>query len=355
MRKTGKKTFKSKKISPQRSFKGILGSNEQKTYPQIFYPPLLQSFLKQQQLTYPRYAKPQPQRSIWDISVPSNLLIPIGGIGLFILGFVVVIKGLSLSAIAIGLISWCGVIWGLQQFIRWWRRRQKQYYQECFGEYEAQLKQWQRANKVRDRYLKNAHKHQQQQLQSRRQKLKDILKGKVEQPVAESNAQKGVSEVQFLEVLQSVLPNVTFGGEFPIPNFPHPYSMDMAYVEEETGLSINIEIDEPYEGKKKQPHHCLDDDKDRKRNTFFLERNWVIIRFAEEQVVKNPQGCCRYLVEVIVNFTQDKSLLEKVQQFPTLEPVKAWTVSEARQLAVWKYRETYLHSAGVYQQKKKIK
>ncbi|CCQ56441.1 hypothetical protein CWATWH0402_6079 [Crocosphaera watsonii WH 0402] len=181
------------------------------------------------------------------------------------------------------------------------------------------------------------------------------MKGKVEQPTAESNAQKGVSEVQFLEVLQSVLPNVKFGGEFPIPNFPHPYSMDMAYVDEETGLSINIEIDEPYEGKKKQPHHCLDDDKDRKRNQFFLERNWVIVRFAEEQVIKNPQGCCRYLVELIVNFTQDKSLLEKVQQFPPLEPVKAWTVSEARQLAVWKHRETYLHEAGVYQQKKKIK
>ncbi|WP_048752391.1 hypothetical protein, partial [Crocosphaera watsonii] len=310
--------------------------------------PPLKSFLKQQQLTYPRYAKPQPQRRVWDLSVPSNLLIPIGGIGLFILGFVAVIKGLSWSAIAVGLISWFGVILGLQQFIRWWGRKRRQHQQDY--QYFQKLKQWQRANKVRDRYLKNAHKHQQQQLKSRRQKLREMLKGKVEQPTAESNAQKGVSEVQFLEVLQSVLPNVKFGGEFPIPNFPHPYSMDMAYIDEETGLSINIEIDEPYEGKKKQPHHCLDDDKDRKRNQFFTERNWVIVRFAEEQVVKNPQGCCRYLVEVIVYFTQDKSLLEKVQQFPALEPVKAWTVSEARQLAVWKHRETYLHSAGVYQQ-----
>ena len=332
----------------KKSFKAISDGNEQKTYPQIFYPPLLESFLKQQQLTYPRYAKPQPQRSIWDISVPSNLLIPIGGIGLFILGFVAVIKGLSWSHISVGLISWFGVIWGLQQFLRWWEKKRRQHQQDY--QYSQKLKQWQRANKVRARYLKNAHKHQQQQLQSRRQKLTHLLKGKVEQSTGESNAQKGVSEVQFLEVLQSVLPNVKFGGEFPIPNFPHPYSMDMAYVDEETGLSINIEIDEPYEGKKKQPHHCLDDDKDRKRNHFFLERNWLIVRFAEEQVVKNPQGCCRYLVEVIVNFTQDKSLLEKVQKFPTLEPVKAWTVSEAKRLAVWKHRETYLHEAGVYQQ-----
>jgi hypothetical protein len=327
----------------------------QTTYPQVFYPPLLQSFLKQQQLTYPRYAKPQPQRSIWDLRINLNIVVPIGGIGLFILGFVAVVKGLSLSQIAFGLLSWFGVIWGLQQLIRWWGRRRKQYYQEIQADYKAQLKQWQRANKVRDRYLKNADKHQQQQLKSLRQKLRELLKGKVEQPIGESDAQKGVSEVKFLAVLQSILPNVKFGGEFPIPNFPHPYSMDMAYVDEETGLSINIEIDEPYEGKNKQPHHCLDDDKDSKRNQFFTERNWVVIRFAEEQVVKNPQGCCRYLVEVIVNFTQNKSLLEKVQQFPNLEPLLAWTVSEARQLAVWKHRETYLHQAGVYQQTKKIK
>jgi hypothetical protein len=322
----------------------------QTTYPQVFYPPLLQSFLKQQQLIYPRYAKPEPPRTIWDIRVSFNLIYPIGGLGLFILGFVTVVKGLSLSQIAFGLISWCGVIWGLQQLIRWWGRQRKQYYQEIQADYKAQLKQWQRANKVRDRYLKNAHKHQQQQLKSRRQKLRELLKGKVEQPIGESDAQKGVSETLFLQVLQSVLPTVKFGGEFPIPNFSHPYSQDMAFIDQDTVLSINIELDEPYEGKNKQPHHCLDDDKDSKRNQFFTERNWVVIRFAEEQVVKNPQGCCRYLVEVIVNFTQDKYLLEKVQQFPVLELVKAWTVSEARQLAVWKHRETYLHDGGIYKQ-----
>ncbi len=349
MRKRRKICVKSKNISHQRSLKAISNGNQQTTYPQVFYPPPLQSFLKQQQLTYPRYTKPEPHRSLWDISVPSHLLMPIGGIGLFILTFVAVIKGLSWSAIAFGLISWSGAIWGLYQFLRWWGKKRRQ--QEQDYQHSQRVKQWQRANKVRDRYLKNVHKHQKQQLENRRQKLRQLLKDNVEQPVAQSDAQKGVSEVKFLEVLQSVLPTVEFGGEFPIPNFNHPYSMDMAFIDQDTGLSINIEIDEPYEGKKKQPHHCLDDGKDERRNHFFLERNWVVLRFAEEQVVKNPQGCCRSLVEVIVNFTQDKSLLEKVQELPILEPVKAWTVSEARQLAVWRHRETYLHEAGIYRQK----
>ncbi|MGB5772702.1 MAG: hypothetical protein WBM32_22965, partial [Crocosphaera sp.] len=218
-----------------------------------------------------------------------------------------------------------------------------------------QLKQWQRANKVRERYLKNTHKHQQRQLESLRRKLKDILKDKVEQPLKESNATKGVSETMFLEALRTILPSAKFGGEFPITGSRHSYSIDIAFVDDDTGLSIDVEIDEPYEGKSKQPHHCLDDDKDRNRNRFFNERNWIVVRFAEEQVVKNTQGCCRYLAEVIVNFTQDKSLLEKVQEFPSLEPMKAWTSWEARQLAVWKHRETYLHEAGVYRQYTKKK
>ncbi len=210
--------------------------NNQITYPQVFYPPLLQSFLKQQQLNYPRYAKPEPHRSILDIPINPNIVVPIGGIGLFILTFVAVVKGLSLSAIAFGLISWFGVIWGLQQFIRWWERKRRQ--QEQDYQHSQQVKQWQRANKLRDRYLKNAPLHQEKQLQNRRQKLRELLKGKVEQAVSQSDAQKGVSEVKFLEVLQSVLPTVEFGGEFPIPNFNHPYSMDMAFIDQDTGLSI---------------------------------------------------------------------------------------------------------------------
>ncbi|MEA5536941.1 hypothetical protein [Crocosphaera sp. XPORK-15E] len=328
-------------------------------YPQVFYPPPLQSFLKQQQLIYPRYLKPQYPQSIWDFPVNKDTVKIIGSIGLLILGFVIVVQGLSLSATVSGLASWGGVTWGLWQFTRWWERRRKQHQLRFQPNYEAQLKQWQRAMKVRDRYLKNTNKHQQKQVEQRQQKLRDLLKGKVEQPMGDSNAPKGVSETMFLEVLKTVFPQIEFGGEFPIPGSRLCYSIDIAFVDENTGLSIDIEIDEPYEGKTKKPHHCLDDDKDRNRNRFFNDRNWVVIRFAEEQVVKNSHGCCRYLADVVVSLTQDESLLEKVKDLPTLEPIKAWTSSESKQMAVWRYRERYLQETGVYRQdnresKKKI-
>ncbi len=326
---------------------------DQTTYPQVFYPAVLQSFLQQQQLTYPEYRKPQLPKSIWNFPVKRNVVKLIGEIGLFILGLVAVVQGLSLSAIALGVISWGGVVWGLWQFTRWWGRKQKQHQQRHQPQYEAELKQWQRASKVRDLYLKNIDLHQRNQLQQRQEKLRNLLKGKVEQSTGESLAQKGVSEAGFLEVLKTVFPDATFGGEFPIPGSKYCYSIDLAWVDSNTGLSIDIEIDEPYDGKSKKPHHCLDDDKDRNRTRFFNERNWVVIRFAEEQVVTNPQGCCRYLAEIIGQITQDLSLIEKVKDLPGLDPVKAWTSSESKQMAVWKVRESYLDESGIYKQRSK--
>ena len=269
-------------------------------------------------------------------------------IGLSVLTFVAVVKGLSWSAIALALLSWSGVVWGLWQFVRWWHRKQREHQQRYQPQYQKQLKQWRRGNKVRQRYLENQERHQQNNIEQRQEKLRELLKDKVEQPIGVSDAQKGVSETMFLEVLKTVFPHIEFGGEFPIPGFDYPYSMDIALVDPDTGLSIDIEIDEPYEGRNKQPHHCLDDHKDRNRNRFFNERNWVVVRFAEEQVVKNPQGCTRYIAEIVTKMTQDESLLTKVNDCPSLDPIKAWTKAEARQMAVWKVREKYLDETGVY-------
>ncbi len=324
--------------------------DRQITYPMVFYPALLQSFLQQQQLTYPPYPKPQYPPSVWDFPVKTKWVKLLGGMGLFILAFVAVVKGLSLSAIALGLFSWGGVMWCLWQFSRWWGRKQKQHRQQYQAQYEAQLKQWQRANKVRDRYLDNRELHQRNQIEQRQQKLRELLKDKVEPPIGESDAAKGVSETMFLEVLKTVFPDAKFGGKFPIPGSRLCYSIDLALVDPKTGLSIDIEIDEPYEGKTKQPHHCLDNDKDRNRNRFFNQRNWVVVRLAEEQVVRNPQGCIRYLGEIVANITQDESLLTKVNNWTSLTPIKAWTRAEAQQMAVWKVRERYIDETGVYRQ-----
>lgn len=66
-----------------------------------------------------------------------------------------------------------------------------------------------------------------------------------------------------------------------------------------SSLSIDIEIDEPYVGNTKAPHHCIDQGKDDIRNEFFTNGNWVVIRFSEKQVVKYPRSCCKVIASVV--------------------------------------------------------
>lgn len=122
------------------------------------------------------------------------------------------------------------------------------------------------------------------------------------------------------------------------------------FIDSPTGLSINIEIDEPYEGKSKQPHHCIDDDKDKRRNDYFLKNNWIIIRFAEEQIVRYPHSCCKCIAQVIVDITANKTYLKAFENIDELLPINCWTSSNARRMASWRVREMYLEEMGVFKQ-----
>lgn len=195
-------------------------------------------------------------------------------------------------------------------------------------------------NKLRKRYLSRPLKD----------KVKKLLKRKVLALESISpSATVGVSEKQFLAVLQQYFgQKVNFPtGVFSIPCTEFEYTPDMVYQDSYTGLTIDIEIDEPYAGNSKEPHHCTVDDKDKNRDEFFLQRNWVVVRFAEEQVVKNPLGCAYYLDRLI------KSLSGITHNVPPteLEPITMWDSSSARQMASKQHREIYLEQYGLFTQR----
>jgi very-short-patch-repair endonuclease len=118
-------------------------------------------------------------------------------------------------------------------------------------------------------------------------KLYRWLQGNILQPSGKSEAPAGVSEKAFYEIMKRIFPTIVQGVAFQNPKFPHPYSADFILVHS-SGLSIDIEIDEPYVGNTKAPHHCIDQGKDDIRNQFFTSNNWVVIRFSEKQAVKYP-------------------------------------------------------------------
>lgn len=126
-----------------------------------------------------------------------------------------------------------------------------------------------------------------------------------------------------------------------IPDYQYPYSPDFAYIDTSLGLHINIEIDEPYAFKTKKPTHYLSAEKDERRNIFFLSKGWIVIRFAEEQVARYPDSCCKLIAEIIHNFIENKAIILQFSNVVDLPVVIQWTEDEAWEMAAKGDRDRY--------------
>ena len=172
-------------------------------------------------------------------------------------------------------------------------------------------------------------------------KLRFFLADQVVQPTNKSDAPTGVSEKGFYQILRRLFPLVTQGMAFDNPEFSYPYSADFILVHE-SGLSIDIEVDEPYIGDTKAPHHCIDQGKDDTRNKFFTSNNWVVIRFSEKQVVKYPYSCCKFIALVLARVAGDLTYLNQLGEIADLPSEPMWNIKQAKKWAKANYRKTYL-------------
>jgi hypothetical protein len=200
------------------------------------------------------------------------------------------------------------------------------------------------AQKIRLKEIqKETQKKRMQEWQEYRQTLLNKFLAQRVEPVAfNSDARQGASEGPFKLICQKYFDKVIQAAEFEIPDFQHNYSADFLVFHEATGLGIDVEIDEPYALLSKEPIHCQDVNSDSCRNDFFLSRGWVVIRFAERQVVKAPERCCKVIAQTIAQVTGDRTCLEQLKHFPDLFPEKTWTTRRAKQLAKKDYRFRYL-------------
>ena len=222
-------------------------------------------------------------------------------------------------------------------------------YKQRLADYQQQLSKYESYQLCR---LQLNHKETEQynSLLQERSKLFNIcLREIIQQPASQSKGgvQQGVSEKQFFIYLCryfSGFYDFCMGGEFPIPGTSFRYTADFILVHQPTGLAIDIEIDEPYEGRTGKPHHCVDRNKDNQRNQFFLERNWVVIRFSELQVVKYPDSCCKAIARVVSEITGDYRGLVQLQNVKELLPQKQWKVKEAVYMAKAKFRNSYIRN-----------
>lgn len=114
--------------------------------------------------------------------------------------------------------------------------------------------------------------------------------------------------------------------------------------EHKSGLIFDVEIDEPYVGFSKEVIHYFDENvnefSDEYRNNYFINKGWIIVRFSEKQIINNPLGCVKLIVEIahcILNME-----LNKIPNLNIVEKEKVWTKKVADEMALFNYRNTYL-------------
>jgi hypothetical protein len=151
------------------------------------------------------------------------------------------------------------------------------------------------------------------------------------------------SEETFFNVLTDCFPDRIYRDSI-IEQFEgkQPYVPEMIFKHRATNLHIDIEVDEPYVAKTGQPIHYAGYTPDNTRNKYFNQKGWVVIRFAEEQVVKDPKGCCKVIADVVETLTGDKTYSRRLKNVDTVSPVEQWTKEQAVRMAQQKYRTTYL-------------
>lgn len=163
------------------------------------------------------------------------------------------------------------------------------------------------------------------------------------------NGRKGYKEEIFFSYLQSHFTETLkiYNDRFVLTrNNTNRYEPDFTLIDEKDGINIfmDIEIDEPYEGlndvnKRKVTHYQF---ADANRNNEFVNRGWIVVRFAEMQVHQNPEGCCRFIADVIKSINQSFVYPTTLLTANRLVPVRQWSKEQAKEWSVQKYRENYL-------------
>ena len=118
------------------------------------------------------------------------------------------------------------------------------------------------------------------------------------------------------------------------------YIPDFTYMDNDNKVYLDIEIDEPYSFKTKEPIHYKSSD--HIRNIYMQRGGWAVIRFSEKQVVQQPDECCNFVAAYLTFAYMDKTKFGNHQLTSNLPTDKTWTKNEAEQMALVNYRKTYL-------------
>ena len=121
----------------------------------------------------------------------------------------------------------------------------------------------------------------------------------------------------------------------------HRYEPDLAYIDEQRGIYIDIENDEPYTMGKRTPTHYLG--KDDKRNNDVIAAGWIVLRFSEKQCIDSPARVTRTIMDVIRSIAPDVEMPRVLQNVHPVDTDPRWDHETTRQHAKSRYRDSYMN------------
>ena len=158
--------------------------------------------------------------------------------------------------------------------------------------------------------------------------------------IVQSNPKRGLTEKEFQKFLEYHFADfsITININTALPVGNKFYYPDFLLFFEELNLYIDLEIDEPYSDQK--TIHFLGQKKEEVRNSYFLNHQIVVLRFAEYQIVKYPDYCCQYILDVIFEITGIRYSLDVNIFTPSTFKVKRWSREDAFKLMAQNFRST---------------
>lgn len=125
----------------------------------------------------------------------------------------------------------------------------------------------------------------------------------------------------------------------------HPYEPDLAYIDVEKGIFLDIEIDEPYVGWGRTPIHYKTNEGtvDDIRNEHFTERGWCVIRFSEKQIHNEPLSCLKKIFELLHQMDATIGIPSLLLKEPDVKQEDWWSKLRAEAMEERKEREKYLN------------
>ncbi|MEC4817922.1 MAG: hypothetical protein SAK29_32320 [Scytonema sp. PMC 1069.18] len=160
-------------------------------------------------------------------------------------------------------------------------------------------------------------------------------------PNGQGDAPIGASEGLFENVLKHYFGEIVSSQQMMLPpGHRLAYTADFLIVEPSTGLHIDLEVDEPISFATLKPTHCIGEDD--YRNKCFVDANWLVIRFAEEQVSSQPERCARFIAGAVAQLTGNDTYRQKLIDVAKVTPMKQWSYRQALSLSKKDYRQGYL-------------